>query len=240
MTTDALRSEFEPKKFDGVLGVSKLQYGSILTFIGYVSVFVGYMVIFIISLLTIGFLEIRQANMNNFNALIAVLEQRDGYFEKDGRVKEAAMVALNTLKAQRADYQSLIDSFHCPQNTGSTAVTDNAQVAELAGSEAASTKPKTCGEIKQTMQRHADELAETEAEIHFKQLTLPFWYDQYKDGITRSSPQIIPTLRFLDSSSPLLTLWARSPFELVEMFLLVVMGLLGGVISVMRCFVIPN
>src|SRR3984893_6578930 len=40
--------------------------------------------------------------------------------------------------------------------------------------------------------------------------------------------------------SPLLTLWARSPFELIEMFLLVCMGLLGGVISVMRCFVDPR
>jgi hypothetical protein len=240
MTTDAFRAEFAPKTFDGVFTISNLRFASVLTFIGYAGVFVGYIIIFSISLLTVGFLEIRQANMGNFNALIAVLEQRDGYFEKDGRVKKAAMVALDTLKAQRADYQSLIDSFHCPQNTGSAAVPDNAQPAELAGSEAVSTKPKTCDEIKHTMQRHADELAETEADIQFKQLTLPFWYDQYKDGITRSSPQIIPTLRFLESDSTLLTLWARSPFELVEMFLLVVMGLLGGVISVMRCFVDPK
>ena len=63
---------------------------------------------------------------------------------------------------------------------------------------------------------------------------------QYKDGITRKTPQIIPALRLLDSQSPLLTLWARSSFELVEMFLLVCMGLLGGVISVMRCFVDPR
>src|SRR4029077_948066 len=47
-------------------------------------------------------------------------------------------------------------------------------------------------------------------------------------------------LRLLESRSTLLTLWARSPFELTQMFLLVCMGLLGGVLSVMRCFVDPS
>jgi hypothetical protein len=56
----------------------------------------------------------------------------------------------------------------------------------------------------------------------------------------QKTPQIIPALRLLDSKSKLLTLWARSPFEMIEMFLLVCMGLLGGVISVMRCFVDPS
>src|SRR5882762_2196459 len=103
MTADAFRTGFGPKTFDDVLATGKLRLASILTFIGYVGVFVGYIIIFTVSLLTVGFLEIRQANMSDFNALIAVLEQRDGYFEKDGRVKKAAMVALDTLKAQRAD-----------------------------------------------------------------------------------------------------------------------------------------
>jgi hypothetical protein len=80
----------------------------------------------------------------------------------------------------------------------------------------------------------------TEDEMRFKSANLALYYDQYKDGITRKTPQIIPALRLLDSDSKWLTLWARSPFELIEMFLLVCMGLLGGVISVMRCFVDPN
>ncbi len=50
-----------------------------LNFIKYACVFTGYLVIFIISFMTVGFLEIRQANMEDFNALIAVLEQRDRY-----------------------------------------------------------------------------------------------------------------------------------------------------------------
>jgi hypothetical protein len=61
--------------------------------------------------------------------------------------------------------------------------------------------------------------------------------------LDRSPLELIDMLfifSFLDSDSTLLTLWARSPFELIEMFLLVCMGLLGGVISVMRCFVDPK
>src|SRR5258707_9110498 len=51
--------------------------------------------------------------------------------------------------------------------------------------------------------------------------------------------QIIPALRLLDSGPWWLKLWARSPFELIEMFLLVFMGMLGGAISVMRCLFDP-
>ena len=234
MTTDAFRAGFDPKTFDGVFATGKLSLASIVKFIGYVGVFVGYLVIFTVSLLTVGFLEIRQANMADFNALIAVLEQRDGY--ADDHLKKA----LANLRAQHDAYRSRIDSFVCYDIAGATVVMDNASAAELPNAQATSTNPKTCGEIKQTLQRHANELALTEDEMQFKAANLSFYYNQYRDGITRKAPQIIPALRLLDSNSPVLTLWARSPFELIEMFLLVCMGLLGGVISVMRCFVDPR
>ncbi len=234
MTSDAFRPEFETKVFDDALAASKFKVGSIPTFIGYVGVFVGYLTIFLISLLTVGFLEIRQANMADFNALIAVLEQRDGY--ADDHVKKA----LASLRAEQDSYRSRIDSLVCYDIGGATVVMDNPRAAELANAQATSTNAKTCAEIKQTLQRHANELALTEDEMQFRAANLAFYYDQYRDGITRKAPQIIPALRLLDSNSPLLTLWARSPFELVEMFLLVCMGLLGGVISVMRCFVDPK
>jgi hypothetical protein len=234
MTADAFRPEFDTKAIDSVFTAGKQKLGSLITFIGYVGVFVGYLTIFLISLLTVGFLEIREANMTDFNALIAVLEQRDGY--KGDHLKRA----LDGLNAEREAYRSRIDSLVCFDLAGATVVTENARVAELANSEASATNPKTCAEIKATLQRHANELALTEDEMRFRFANLPFWYDQYKDGITRKSPQIIPALRLLDSDSRLLTLWARSPFELIEMFLLVCMGLLGGVISVMRCFVDPK
>jgi hypothetical protein len=78
MTSDAFRTEFNANAFDALLAAGKLKLASIATFIGYVGVFIGYFTIFVISLLAVGFLEIRQANMTDFNALIAVLEQRDG------------------------------------------------------------------------------------------------------------------------------------------------------------------
>src|SRR5438046_845820 len=79
MTVDAFRPEFDTGALDGIFAAGKSKLASIIAFIGYVGVFVGYLIIFFISLLTVGFLEIRQANMKDFNALIAVLEQRDGY-----------------------------------------------------------------------------------------------------------------------------------------------------------------
>jgi hypothetical protein len=78
MTSDAFRTEFNANTFDGLFAAGRWKLASIATFIGYVGVFIGYLTIFLISLLTVGFLEIRQANMTDFNALIAVLEQRDG------------------------------------------------------------------------------------------------------------------------------------------------------------------
>jgi hypothetical protein len=90
------------------------------------------------------------------------------------------------------------------------------------------------------LELHANQLSSTEDEVRFRSANLPLYYDQYQDGITRKTPQIIPALWLLDSKYRLLTLWARSPFELIEMFLLVCMGLLGGVISVMRYFVDPS
>jgi hypothetical protein len=83
-------------------------------------------------------------------------------------------------------------------------------------------------------------LSLAEDAARFRLANLPFYYDQYKDGITQKTPQIIPALRLLDSKSGWLTLWARSPFELIEMFLLVFMGMLGGAISVMRCLFDPS
>ena len=234
MTADAFRPEFDTKALDGVFAAGKSKLTSVITFIGYVGVFVGYLIIFLISLLTIGFLEIRQANMNDFNALIAVLEQRDGY---DTRHFNDALARVREI---REVYRSWIAQLDCTDGAGTTVVIGDGRATGPGEPGAAGAIPKTCAEIKETLQQHANAMALTEDEVWVKYANLQFYYDQYKDGITKKTPQIIPALRLLDSKSPLLTLWARSPFELVEMFLLVCMGLLGGVISVMRCFVDPK
>jgi hypothetical protein len=231
MTTEVFQQEFEPKALDSVLATGKLRSLPILVFIAYTAVFIGYAVIFMISLFTVGFLEIRQANMADFNALIAVLEQRDGY--KDRHFE----AALDRVRTERDSYRSWIDSLVCFDIAGTTVVTESGRASEAGNAEASRTNPKTCEEIKQTLQRHVNELSLTEDDVRFRSANLEFYYDQYKDGITRKAPQLIPALRLLDSNNRLVNLWARSPFELIEMFLLVCMGLLGGVISVMRCFV---
>src|SRR5215469_14288436 len=109
MTSDVFRSEFEPTSFKGGLAV-----------IGYVGgVFVGYAIIFIVSLLTVGFLEIRQANMRDFNALIATLEERDGY--ADGHLH----AELDRLHAKWTAYRAMIASPACSGVTDAPLAAEN-------------------------------------------------------------------------------------------------------------------
>ena len=223
MVADAFQTGFVRRPANGGLAI-----------VSYIGVFLGYTIIFVISLFTVGFLEIRQANMSDFNALIAVLVERDGY--ADHHLDSA----LDGVRGVRELYRSWISQLDCADHTGTTVVTGNGLPTERDESGASVTKPKTCAEIKETLQQHANEMALTEDGIRFRLANLQFYYDQYKDGITMKTPQIIPALRLLDSKSPLLTLWARSPFQLIEMFLLVCMGMLGGAISVMRSLVDPS
>jgi hypothetical protein len=74
----------------------------------------------------------------------------------------------------------------------------------------------------------------------FKLANIEAYYMDYIDGITRKMPQVIPALRFLDSGNAWVDTWARSSFELMEMFLLVSMGMLGGIINVTRWLVEPG
>lgn len=222
MTSDVFRPEFEPTSFKGGLAV-----------MGYVGVFAGYAIIFIVSLLTVGFLEIRQANMRDFNALIATLEERDGY--ADGHLN----AELDRLHAKWTAYRAMIASLACSPVADAPLGAENRGMAVSGDHEASGLVPKTCAEIMALLNTYANELSLAEGEGRFRSASLDLYYDKYKDGITQKSPQIIPALRLLDSNSRLVTLWARSPFELIEMFLLVCMGMLGGAISVMRSLVDP-
>jgi hypothetical protein len=233
MTADTFQPSFAPKIFDRIPGIGMPRLVSALNFMKYASVFIGYLAIFIISFMTIGFLEIRQANMGDFNALIAVLEQRDGYADRH-LDKE-----LEWLRGEIRSYGSTIESFACPDGAGPTSVKP-APDRPNGDQGASNANPKTCAEAKEAARQHYIELSLAEDAARFRLANLPFYYDQYKDGITQKTPQIIPALRLLDSKSGWLTLWARSPFELIEMFLLVFMGMLGGAISVMRYLFDPS
>jgi hypothetical protein len=165
MTADTFQSGFAPKAFDRIptMGISRLIPA--LDFIKYACVFTGYLVIFIISFMTVGFLEIRQANMEDFNALIAVLEQRDRY--KDHHVD----ADLKELRAKINQYRfEIIDSFSCPDG-------------------ASNANTKTCAEATEASRQHYIELSRVEDAEIFRSANLSFYYDQYKDGITQKHPK---------------------------------------------------
>jgi hypothetical protein len=231
MTADTFQPGFAPKMFDRIPAMGVPRLASILGFVKYAAVFAAYIAIFVISFMTVGFLEIRQANMQDFNALIAVLEQRDGYADRHLHNE------LERLRREIVTYALTIDSFACPDGANPIKPASDRSNGDQGASHANS---KTCAEAKEAARQHYIELSLAEDAARFRLANLPFYYDQYKDGITQKTPQIIPALRLLDSKSGWLTLWARSPFELIEMFLLVFMGMLGGAISVMRCLFDPS
>jgi hypothetical protein len=165
-----------------------------------------------------------------------MLEQRDrynvGYYDN----------VLMGIQADRRRYQDLIDSVTCtdtPNAAGSEKKrgSENAAANQNAVPSAESTAPKSCADVKAAMYSHVVALSLTEDSVLFRKALLNDYYDKFIDGITERTPNIIPVMRILDAKSGLLALWARLPFEILEMFLLVCMGALGGVISVTPGFV---
>jgi hypothetical protein len=193
---------------------------------------VVYIAIFLACLLVVSLLEIRQANLVAFNSLVATLEQRDRFADpQNGLDKE-----LDQLKVERAAYSKLLADINCSEPAIATPAT---QAKGSAGGASGSQKQRddgmSCEDVWDAANRHANALAVSEDETLFKIANQPLWYDQYIDGISQQAPQIIPLLGFLEGSHLL-----RSPFEIVEMVLLVCMGLLGGIIGVIRFFVDPS
>ena len=103
MTADTFQPSFAPKLFDRIPAMGMPRLVSILDFVKYAAVFAAYIAIFVVSFMTVGFLEIRQANMQDFNALIAVLEQRDGY--ADSHLDKA----LERLRQEIGSYALTLD-----------------------------------------------------------------------------------------------------------------------------------
>jgi hypothetical protein len=197
-------------------------------------IFVLYALLFLVTLMTVGFIEIRQANMVTFDSLIATLEQRDAY----NTIPSPFEPLLSKVRLERAEYKKLIADLDCPNQIDATKPQQNGPdkpsvVREDAGPEAA----KMCAKLRGDIENHFYALSGTEDGMLAKIANLGPYYLQYTDGITQQAPQIIPTLPLLNSPLDWVRAWARSPFEIMVMFLLVCMGALGGVINVTRCFV---
>jgi hypothetical protein len=203
--------------------------------VGYAGAVALYFAIFAIALVTLGLVLIRQANMVNFNDLIATLEQRD-------RIRTGLPEVLQRIREQHEAYdQALARSADCFEAAAFTPAEalgqDPAMPVEPVADRTASSPPKDCGALRNMKGTHANDLRLTEDRVMFKLANIEAYYMDYIDGITRKMPQVIPALRFLDSGNAWVDTWARSSFELMEMFLLVSMGMLGGIINVTRWLV---
>src|SRR6516164_2112619 len=147
MATDTFRAGFVRKPVNGGVAI-----------VAYAGVFLGYTIIFVISLFTVGFLEIRQANMSDFNALIAVLEERDGY--ADGHLDDP----LKRVQAEREFAYWASVNLDCRDSSSATDVKQIGRVTEAGDAKASTTSPETCAQIKEALRQHASELSVTEGE----------------------------------------------------------------------------
>ena len=190
------------------------------------AIFAVYAVIFVMSLLTVALLEIRQANTVNFNYLVATLEQRDRFNV------EFYQQSLDKISKQQQALHALIKSEDCYDlhNIAAPEVQNR-------GPDDQNSEPKSCNEIKEEIKGHVNDLLKTYDDMLTKSATLLPWYNESIDGIASKTPQIVPVLDFIDSG--IFKSWARSPLELFEMYLLVLMGFLGGIINVTRFFIDP-
>ena len=233
MSTYAIRDETGASLFD-----LKGAFYQALRYSGYLIMIAPYLFIFGFAVLTLGLIEIRQANLIAFDDLIATLDQRDwyrgSYFD----------TLLSGIASDRAKYQSWANSLGCSDQVGGSPAGSNLSLQTVgtvvnAAAKRQSVPTKTCAEISGHLHdlsalQEAALLNEAKAEP-----SLAEWYDHYRAGIAKQYPKLIPVLGLMASDSSAVTLWARMPFELLEMLLLISMGALGGVISVTRCFVDP-
>src|SRR3954451_7780122 len=145
MTADTFHPSFAPKIFDRIPAMGMPRLVSILDFVKYASVFAAYVAIFVISFMTVGFLEIRQANMGDFNALIAMLEQRDGYADRH-LDKE-----LERLRGEIRSYALTLNPFACPEEANSIKPASDRSNGDQGASSASL---KTCAEAKEAARQH--------------------------------------------------------------------------------------
>ncbi len=238
MTTEALHGAFDFSARNGRLHGNRGFY-QIFKCCGLILITTAYIFISGLALLTLGLIEIRQSNLTAFNALIATLDQRDWY------PNSYLDSILDNIATDRDQYQNWASSLRCSDHTGGlrTRKQPTTQTSGEPGDPGGSgqdTLPKTCAEIRAMVNDHLNALSLLEESVLFKKANLAEYYDRYRDAMRNKDPQLIPVLGLMDSGCRIVTLWARMPFELLEMLLLVCMGALGAVISITRYFVDPR
>jgi hypothetical protein len=231
MTTEAFRPEINLPLgiwFSSAIKSAVAQAGKILA---YSLVSILYLGIVISAMCTLGLIEIRQANLNDSNALIAVLEQKaqyltSGYFDK-----------------MLADLANKIRTYRhpaaCSDATAAGGSTPNRTAGVAANTDAnnQSAEPSSCAAVTALGDQDFYKLEGLEQDLQLKRANLPNYYYQYTDGLRAKTPQLLPLLQFMDPPIPVLTWYIRLPVEVLNMFLLMFMGALGAIINIVRCFV---
>ena len=108
MTAEAFRREHSLSSLTAGLVVFKQAFGDISKWFGYAVVLSAYVSIFILSIATLSLIEIRRANLKDFDALIAILEQQERYFT-NGRFEQV----LTGLAKDIDQYRRLEASLPC-------------------------------------------------------------------------------------------------------------------------------
>jgi hypothetical protein len=243
MTTDGSRGEDNPPPIVTGPGIGSGMLAAILMVLrslAYLVAFAAYLAILIIAIATLGLIEIRQANLQNSNALIAMLDQKDYYghnpFARDLSALAAEIDSYKNLRRDVSDCFGQPPAGTKDQNQAA-AVTTVIRAIASAGTDL---KPATCEELKTLVDQHLLELHWLQDRFRMKQAYLPKYYDEYIDGLRNKTPQLVPLLSYMESRVSAVTAWARLPLELLEMLLLIFMGALGAVIAVTRYFVDPS
>jgi hypothetical protein len=197
-------------------------------------VLTAYASVFLLSISTFALIEIRRANLKDFDSLIAILEQQERYF-----VHKRFEQVLTGLAKDIDEYQKFDSSLPCPPKAGGETNPVAAQLTSVSDASHPGTTPpsKSCADVKTDRDQHLYELLSLQSDLAFQKARLPKYYDEYTDGLRDKAPQLIPLLRYVASTHEFITAWARLPLELLEMILLVCMGALGGIIAVTRCFI---
>lgn len=236
MTAEAYPREDSSPSIAAGLNLLNHTVSYITKMFGYSLVFSAYVIVFVVSIATLGLIEIRQANLTNSNALIAMLEQQEHYLT--GKYFDHVLAGLDKDISQ---YKTLA-SLSCSDQADAVSAGQSGLIGAVGkipntDPTVQSAEPLFCAEIKARTNQHLLGLISLQDNLMFHRAKLPIYYDEYTDGLRDKTPQLIPLLRYMNSSTSVVTEWARLPFELLEMLLLVCMGALGGVIGVTRCFV---
>jgi hypothetical protein len=140
--------------------------GRSFKFIWQCIMYFSYALLFLFTLVTVGFIEIRQANMGAFNTLIATLEQRDALRATDFDT------LLGGIAEDQQKYRALLTAFVCPSIAQSAQIGSDHPNLPAQGDASDPDLVKTCNKIRSDIQNHSYTLKAVKDKILTKKALL--------------------------------------------------------------------